>query len=1705
MINQKAEIESQDMVEAQESVSSHQENRGKFESKKKMKKVKSMKLQRLSSRGRKPQHDHKFPILSSVGTVEIADASPNYMKGTSSSSSHAKESFQIEERVTTNTSLTRVTTLKVKRSLTRKLSGRTEQKRKLKPSRSVKLATVKGSKSITLYSDSESIHGSDGKNRNSTSDAGNKSQRIITRRLSLKPVRISPKKPSLHKATCSSTIKDSHFSDQIDLPEEGSSSQGVSAVRVCPYTYCSLHGHHHGDVPPLKRFVSMRRRQLKTQKSVKKDGRSKQIGNARKATQKIKTVQSEDGNSQLKNVKNLPMESSPFKPHDTPSTVNESDTSTKDNNMDPDYEMLQKSFAQEEPKPGSTTTSVAYGLQERDKKYIKKWHLMYKHAVLSNTGKCENKVPFVENDKKGKEEEYALAFNGGNNSSCQSYSETDSDMDDEKKNVIELVQKAFDEILLPEVEDLSSDDHSKSRGNEKDEVLLEESEGKIEERNATTFAESPKEVQKMESKPKSWSHLKRVILLKRFVKALEKVRNINPRRPRQLPSDANFEAEKVLLNRQTAEERKKSEEWMLDYALQKVISKLAPSQRQKVTLLIDAFETIRPCQDAENGSRSTATVESQENPIQSLDASSNHSKEEINDESDCEVTESASTVESTLTDVVKSAVFNVGISEEEVTTKGENMEPDHKVPQKIFVQEEPKHGSSSTGVPYGVQEGDQKYIKKWHLMFKHAVLSNTGKCEYEKEGRGEDGITFNVGKSSCHNYFETDSDMDDEKKNVIELVQKAFDEILLPEVEDLSSDDHSKSRSYGSEEINTTTFAASPKESQKMENKPKSWSHLKKVILLKRFVKALDKVRNINPRSRRQLPFDANFEAEKVFLNRQTSEERKKSEEWMLDYALQKVISKLAPAQRQKVTLLIEAFETIRPYQDAENGPQSTVTVESQENPIQSFDASSNHSKEEIMEGRDFEVTERARNDKNTTACNENEESAAVESTSTDVVQFPVFNVRILEEEVTTKGENMEPDHIVPQKISVQEEPKHGSSSTGVQEGDQKYIKKWHLMYKHAVLSNTGKCENEPPFSGKDNEGREEDDVTFSGGKSSSCHNYSETDSDMDDEKKNVIELVQKAFDEILLPEAEDLSSDDHSKSRSYGSEDVLLEKSEGKEEERSTTTFTESPKESLKMENKLKSWSYLKKAILLKRFVKALDKVRNIKPRIPRQLPSDPNFEAEKVFLNRQTAEERKKSEEWMLDYALQKVISKLAPAQRQRVRLLIEAFETIRPFQDAEKGPRSSVTVESQENPVQSLDSASNHRKEEITDERNSVYLDKSLLGKVSCSNDSTMKFSDKSSDNPMHELCNPIKPVETVSSCHEEAPTIGIVEEVPEHLVLDLNAENPSIKSESPGRYCETKNVIGDNSEKISLTKSLILNGLVRSLKANLVVPEASSDQLDESTKGRKDMIEKDQLETSDAPTSAVVESETQVEKQGNTGLWFMVYKHMVSDMTENNSKTLTDVADEKESKYEGSIKRENSASDESTPVTNQQDVNLNDRVLEDREVELRQNEAIKMVEEAIDSILPDRQPLTDNNTIDRTERMYSGGLNQKEEKMESGNGIAVEQKEDSVSKEGNKPSQKLSRNWSNLRKVVLLKRFIKALEKVRKFNPREPRYLPLEADSEDEKVQLRHQDMAERKGTEEWMLDYALRQVVSKLTPARKRKVELLVEAFETVKK
>ncbi|KAL0456057.1 UNVERIFIED_CONTAM: Calmodulin binding protein PICBP [Sesamum latifolium] len=112
--------------------------------------------------------------------------------------------------------------------------------------------------------------------------------------------------------------------------------------------------------------------------------------------------------------------------------------------------------------------------------------------------------------------------------------------------------------------------------------------------------------------------------------------------------------------------------------------------------------------------------------------------------------------------------------------------------------------------------------------------------------------------------------------------------------------------------------------------------------------------------------------------------------------------------------------------------------------------------------------------------------------------------------------------------------------------------------------------------------------------------------------------------------------------------------------------------------------------------------------------------------------------------------------------------------------------------------------------------------------------------------------------------------------------------------------------------------------------------------------------------------------------------------------------------------------------------------------------------------------------------------TGGERQMVHKVEAGNG-ANQETEDSG----------LARATTKCKKQIL------DGEELGAFNPREPNFLPLEPDPEAEKVDLRHQELDGRKNAEEWMVDYALRQAVTKLAPARKRKVALLVEAFEKV--
>lgn len=101
-----------------------------------------------------------------------------------------------------------------------------------------------------------------------------KKVRTLTKTTSFKPLRplkkvIVCEDLDAQRATCSSTLKEAKFPDYLQLDHGGTEAEGTSAMKVCPYTYCSLNGHHHAPLPPLKCFLSAKRRALKTQKSFK--------------------------------------------------------------------------------------------------------------------------------------------------------------------------------------------------------------------------------------------------------------------------------------------------------------------------------------------------------------------------------------------------------------------------------------------------------------------------------------------------------------------------------------------------------------------------------------------------------------------------------------------------------------------------------------------------------------------------------------------------------------------------------------------------------------------------------------------------------------------------------------------------------------------------------------------------------------------------------------------------------------------------------------------------------------------------------------------------------------------------------------------------------------------------------------------------------------------------------------------------------------------------------------------------------------------------------------------------------------------------------------------------------------------------------------------------------------------------------------------
>ncbi|XP_020877420.1 uncharacterized protein LOC9309199 [Arabidopsis lyrata subsp. lyrata] len=693
-------------------------------------------------------------------------------------------------------------------------------------------------------------------------------------------------------------------------------------------------------------------------------------------------------------------------------------------------------------------------------------------------------------------------------------------IDDANAAAVKSIQLAF-ETILSEIPDSSSDEEIVS---ESSNSLKEEKEDHGETK-------------------KSWNGLRKVILLKRFVKSLEKIHVYNPRKMRSLPVESAFEAENILLRHRSLMEGRRidGEELMLDYALRQAISRLAPIQRKKVDLLVQAFDIVLDGHDTPKQTKTSDTPRKN-------DETSEEGKPRV--EEDYEVNKDEQKIKNVF---ARFQVHQKDLKGEEevVSTPKESrkLPPIRNVKQRIVVEKE-------------------KDSRMWKLIYKHMVT--------EKEGNDSAN-----GDSVASLEGECDDEagglqIDARRSGTVTLVREALEKILS-EIPDNSSDDQSMDSDITTDqelfERNSQVSEEPVSSAREITFKPKSnekrvkgWNNVKKVILLKRFVSDLGSLTRLSPKTPRVLPWEPDPETEKIRLRHQEIGGKRNSEEWMLDYALRQAISTLAPSQKRKVSLLAQAFDTIS-LQDMGSGstPGSATSSRniSRQSSISSMAVhSENEANAEIIRGK----------------------------------------LRNLQEDLkeSTKLDNVANDW----------EEKQQCSSL------------WRILCKQ--MEDNEKNQTLPEETRKEEQEEEElkEDTNVDGEK-------------MELYQTEAVELLGEVIDGISLEESQDQN---------------LIQ---GETRQKSKTLQVS--------KLRIDRWSNLKRAVLLRRFVKALENVRKFNPREPRFLPPNPEIEAEKVNLRHQETQNKKNGDEWMVDNALQGVVSKLTPARKLKVQLLVQAFETL------------------------------------------------------------------------------------------------------------------------------------------------------------------------------------------------------------------------------------------------------------------------------------------------------------------------------------------------------------------------------------------------------------------------------------------------------------
>ncbi|XP_071717781.1 calmodulin binding protein PICBP-like [Rutidosis leptorrhynchoides] len=656
---------------------------------------------------------------------------------------------------------------------------------------------------------------------------------------------------NLERATFSSILKDSKFPAELKhQPDPFEPEEVLPVAKICPYQHCSLHGHHHHNHdPPKKRFDYLKRRTTNNQKTVKPKSQPLNKSSIKKREVKVTKMAPDDVNDDsiefYAKSRSEPVSSYG---HDDAELadllfgVNNLQETKHEVHVSGDQDSSYVNNKHAENSDGSKSV-IEKTKSSKKTNHLSMWHMIHQHMVSGL--EAENGDTII---SKLDEEKTP------NKTDIDDAASQETEI--RRMFAIKLVRDAIEKILLPEVQDDQSTTSEVISEQDLTENIRLEDEFTNERKEKSRAPEEPLEKETKKQAPKRWSYLKKVILLTKFVKELEKVKRFNPRKPKHLPLLPEPEPETVSLRRQTSGDKKSSDEWMLDYALQKVVGELAPTQKRKVSLLIKAFETVAPTQD--DPQESTSNVD----------------------------------------------IRRVG---SETKSKYEDDVDSVKTTSKVVSNPDLEK---------------EKHLKMWHMIYQHVATDIVTKLgsdllDDKESTNDEEKDLQEVEGQNDRNYR-----LQFTQSDAVKIVRESVNEILLPEASDTSSQD---SQSVASdvasnqgdenehEKIEKDFFTDSAV-SRLQQQKSKNWSKLKKLILLKRSIKALEGFRKLKTRTPQPEIVKSEHEDEKVDLRRQMMDERKKAEQWMIDYAVQHIVMKLTPARKKRVSMLVEAFEAVVPF-----------------------------------------------------------------------------------------------------------------------------------------------------------------------------------------------------------------------------------------------------------------------------------------------------------------------------------------------------------------------------------------------------------------------------------------------------------------------------------------------------------------------------------------------------------------------------------------------------------------------------------------------------------------------------------------------------------------------------------------------------------------------------------------------------------------------